>query len=57
MAKDRVIKIILKCTSCNRHNYTTFVKRVAEEKLELNKFCPAEKGPRLHKQTKISSAR
>lgn len=52
--KGPVEKIALKCTSCNRRNYTTQKnKRNTTDKLELSKYCPFERKHVLHKESKI----
>jgi large subunit ribosomal protein L33 len=44
---------ILACTECKRRNYTTTRnKKTQTERVELMKFCPAEKKRTLHRETK-----
>lgn len=52
--KGPVEKIALKCSVCNRRNYTTQKnKRNTAEKLELKKFCPFDREHTLHVESKI----
>jgi len=45
--------IILACTECKRRNYTsTRNKRTTTEKVELKKFCRAERKHTVHRETK-----
>jgi large subunit ribosomal protein L33 len=45
--------ITLACTECKRRNYTTTKnKRKGGERLELKKYCPAEKKHTLHREIK-----
>lgn len=45
--------ITLACTECKRRNYTTTKnKRRTTERLELNKFCRAERKRTLHREVK-----
>ena len=47
------INIILACTECKRRNYiTSRNKKVKTERLELKKYCPAERKHTLHRETK-----
>jgi len=47
-------KISLKCTGCERKNYTTMKnKKNAQGKLELMKFCKFERKHVLHKEAKV----
>jgi large subunit ribosomal protein L33 len=44
---------ILACTECKRRNYvTTRNKRTMTNRLEIKKFCPAEKKRTLHREAK-----
>ena len=44
---------ILACTECKRRNYTTTRnKRTMTNRLEIKKFCPAEKKRTLHREAK-----
>jgi len=44
---------ILACTDCKRRNYvTTRNKRTKTNRLELQKYCPAERKRTLHRETK-----
>ena len=44
---------ILACTECKRRNYTTTRnKRTTTNRLELKKFCSAERKRTLHRETK-----
>ncbi|RKX91952.1 MAG: 50S ribosomal protein L33 [Spirochaetes bacterium] len=52
--KGAVEKIALKCTECNRRNYTTQKnRRNMQGKLELMKYCKWDKKHTLHKESKI----
>ncbi len=52
--KGAVEKIALKCTVCNRRNYTTQKnRRNMQGKLELMKYCKWDKKHTLHKESKI----
>ena len=52
--KGAVEKIALKCTECNRRNYTTQKNRQnMQGKLELMKYCKWDKKHTLHKESKI----
>jgi large subunit ribosomal protein L33 len=45
--------ITLACTDCKRRNYTTTKnKRTKTERLELKKFCRAERKHTMHRETK-----
>jgi large subunit ribosomal protein L33 len=45
--------VILACTECKRRNYTTTRnKKLSANRLEIKKFCPAEKKRTLHKEVK-----
>lgn len=47
-------KISLKCSECDRKNYTTTKnKKNAQGKLELMKFCKFERKHTLHKEAKV----
>ena len=47
-------KIALKCTVCNRRNYTTTKNRKnTPHKLEFMKYCPFDLKHTLHKESKI----
>jgi len=54
MAKsDKRIKVQLKCSVCNRKNYsTTKNKTNTTDKLELKKYCPWDREHTLHKEVK-----
>ena len=44
---------ILACSECKRRNYTTTRnKRTMTNRLELLKFCPAERKRTVHKEVK-----
>jgi large subunit ribosomal protein L33 len=44
---------ILACTDCKRRNYvTTRNKRTTTNRLEIKKYCPAERKRTLHRETK-----
>jgi large subunit ribosomal protein L33 len=44
---------IMACTECKRRNYTTTRnKRTQVNRLEIKKFCPAEKKHTVHRETK-----
>ncbi len=52
--KGAIEKIALKCTECNRRNYTTQKnRRNMQGKLELMKYCKWDKKHTLHKESKI----
>lgn len=45
--------VTLACTECKRRNYmATRNKRTQTERLELRKFCPADRKHTLHRETK-----
>ena len=45
--------VIMACTECKRRNYTTTRnKKLTTGRLEMKKFCPAEKKRTLHKEVK-----
>ena len=45
--------ITMTCTECKRRNYmNTRNKKVKTERLELKKYCPAERKHTLHRETK-----
>jgi large subunit ribosomal protein L33 len=45
--------VILACTECKRRNYTTTKnKRTTPDRLELKKFCRAERKHTLHREVK-----
>ncbi|MFP6599409.1 MAG: 50S ribosomal protein L33 [Deltaproteobacteria bacterium] len=47
-------QILLACTSCKRKNYrASRNKKISEEKLERNKYCPACRSHTLHKEGKV----
>jgi large subunit ribosomal protein L33 len=54
-AKAKNIELIaLKCSECNRKNYTTQKnKRNSQGKIEFRKYCKFDKKHTLHKETKI----
>ena len=44
----------LQCEDCKRKNYTTTRnKKKTTEKLGMKKFCPACRGHKHHKETKV----
>ncbi|MDD2454840.1 MAG: 50S ribosomal protein L33 [Kiritimatiellae bacterium] len=44
---------IMACTECKQRNYTTTRnKRTTPNRLEIKKFCPAERKHTLHRETK-----
>ena len=44
---------ILACTDCKRRNYvTTRNKRTTTNRLEITKYCSAERKRTLHRETK-----
>jgi len=44
---------IMECSVCKRRNYTTTRnKKTMTTRLELLKFCPADKKRTIHKETK-----
>jgi len=44
---------ILACTDCKRRNYvTTRNKRTTTNRLEIKKYCSAERKRTLHRETK-----
>jgi len=50
MARDLVT---LACTECKRRNYTTTRnKKLTTERLEMKKFCSAERKRTVHKEIK-----
>jgi large subunit ribosomal protein L33 len=52
--KGAIEKIALKCTECNRRNYTTEKnRRNMQGKLELMKYCKWDKKHTLHKESKV----
>lgn len=52
--KGVVEKIALKCTECDRRNYTTTKnRRNIQGKLEFMKFCSFDRKHTLHKESKI----
>ncbi|HAL18954.1 MAG TPA: 50S ribosomal protein L33 [Spirochaetaceae bacterium] len=52
--KDKVEKVALMCTECNRKNYTTEKnKKNIQGKLEFSKYCPFDRKHTLHRETKI----
>jgi len=52
--KGAVEKIALKCSECDRRNYTTEKnRRNMQGKLELMKYCKFDKKHTLHKESKI----
>jgi large subunit ribosomal protein L33 len=54
-AKAKNIELIaLKCSECNRKNYTTQKnKRNSQGKIEFRKYCKFDKKHTVHKETKI----
>jgi large subunit ribosomal protein L33 len=45
--------ITLECTSCKRRNYqSTKNKRKQSGRLELKKYCPAERKRTVHKESR-----
>ncbi|MBN2652751.1 MAG: 50S ribosomal protein L33 [Spirochaetales bacterium] len=52
--KGSVESIALKCTECDRKNYTTQKNRKnMQGKMEIMKFCKWDNKHTLHKETKI----
>lgn len=52
--KGSVEKIALKCTECDRRNYTTSKNRKnIQGKLEFKKYCKFDRKHTLHKESKI----
>jgi large subunit ribosomal protein L33 len=52
--KGAIELIALKCTECNRRNYTTKKnRRNMQGKMELKKYCKWDNKHTLHKETKI----
>ena len=52
--KGAIEKIALKCTVCNRRNYTTTKNRKnTPGKLQFMKYCPFDRKHTLHKEGKI----
>ncbi len=46
-------QVVLACTECKRRNYTTTKnKRLMPDRLEIKKFCRAEKKHTMHKETR-----
>lgn len=45
-------KIILECSVCGSHNYTTVVKEDHQDRFEVKKFCPKCGRHTLHKETR-----
>jgi large subunit ribosomal protein L33 len=47
------VNITLACTECGDRNYiSTKNKRNNPDRLELKKYCPREKRPTAHRETK-----
>ncbi len=45
--------ITLACTECKRRNYTsTKNKKLSTERIELKKYCPAERRHTVHREIK-----
>jgi large subunit ribosomal protein L33 len=45
--------VVLACSECKRRNYTTTRnKKTQTNRLELAKFCPAERKRTLHKEVR-----
>jgi large subunit ribosomal protein L33 len=45
--------VILACTECKRHNYTSSRnKRIKTERLEVMKFCPFDRKHTMHREVK-----
>jgi len=52
--KGSIEKIALKCSECNRRNYTTSKNRKnIQGKLEFMKYCKFDQKHTLHKESKI----
>ena len=52
--KGAVEKIALKCSECDRRNYTTQKNRKnVQGKLELMKYCKFDRKHTLHKESKV----
>jgi large subunit ribosomal protein L33 len=45
--------VTLKCSKCDNKNYTIFVKKQAQEKIEVKKYCKTCKEHTLHTQAKL----
>ena len=46
-------RITLACTECKRRNYINSRNKIVKtERLELKKYCPAERKHTLHRETK-----
>jgi large subunit ribosomal protein L33 len=50
--KDKKKIVALKCSVCGQKNYTIFVKKQAQEKLEVKKYCKHDKEHTKHEQVK-----
>jgi large subunit ribosomal protein L33 len=51
--KENRILVTLACTECKRRNYiTTKNKKNDPDRMELRKFCPYCRCPRMHRETK-----
>ncbi len=51
--KDNKKIVSLKCTVCGNKNYTIYVKKQAQEKVEVQKYCKHDKKHTLHKEVKL----
>jgi large subunit ribosomal protein L33 len=51
--KDNKKIVALKCEVCGNKNYTVFVKKQQQDKLEVKKYCPHDKKHTTHKQVKL----
>ncbi|MDT8285459.1 MAG: 50S ribosomal protein L33 [Thermovirgaceae bacterium] len=52
--KGAVELVALKCSDCNRRNYTTSKnRRNIQGKLEFKKYCPFDRKHTLHVETKV----
>jgi large subunit ribosomal protein L33 len=46
-------QVLLQCTECKRRNYTGMRdKRKKTERLELKKYCPADRKHTVHKEVR-----
>ncbi len=52
MAQKKKPYVKLQCTGCKKINYITHKSKTMEGKLELSKFCKAERKHTKHKETK-----
>ncbi|MBP5204065.1 50S ribosomal protein L33 [bacterium] len=52
-AKDKKDIVALKCTDCNKKNYTTQKTKNMKDKMECKKYCSTCKKHTMHKETKV----